>query len=106
MPVHEAMLRGRHSRVGHHEGMLKTIEVGDLRRDSTEMITDVLEGVQYLLMVDGREVAKVVPLGGDQRWVRNRDQVDAALACVTRDLDELAALAETGRRSGMDGPAV
>ena len=86
--------------------MLKTIEVGDLHRDSTEMITDVLEGVPYLLMVDGREVAKVVPLGDDQRWVRNRDQVDAALACVTRDLDELAALAETGRRSGMDGPAV
>jgi hypothetical protein len=77
-PVHEAMIRGRRSRVGHHEGVLKTIEVGDLHRDSTEMITDVLEGVQYLLMVDGREVAE------EMTSVRSGKSTPAVAAIVSR----------------------
>jgi prevent-host-death family protein len=41
--------------------MAKTIKVGDLRRNSAEMIDDVEAGDEYVLTRNGREVARVVP---------------------------------------------
>jgi len=79
--------------------MLKTIKVGDLRRNSAEMITDVQNGDQYVLTSNGRAVARVVPVRDDERWMHNRDEVAAALSAAASDLDELAELVEEARRS-------
>ncbi len=47
--------------------MATTIAVGDLRRISTAMLTDVQKGQEYLVTNHGREVERVVPLTEDQR---------------------------------------
>jgi len=77
--------------------MTKTITVGDLRRNSTAMLTDVQNGDEYVVTNHGREVARVVPLTEDQRWTHNRDQVLDVLG--TMSSPDLAQLVEDARRA-------
>ncbi|MBF4579444.1 type II toxin-antitoxin system Phd/YefM family antitoxin [Frigoribacterium sp. VKM Ac-2530] len=80
--------------------MLKTIKVGDLRRNSAEMIADVQNGDQYVLTSNGRDVARVVPIRDDERWTHNREQVEQALrAAAAAELGDLAEIVAEGRRS-------
>lgn len=82
--------------------MTKTIKVGDLRRNSAEMLSDVQNGDEYVVTNHGREVARVVPISEDRRWVHNRDQVLEALGSMSSP--DLAELVEEARRaeSGAD----
>jgi prevent-host-death family protein len=80
--------------------MLKTIKVGDLRRNSAAMITDVQNGDQYVLTSNGRDVARVVPVQDDERWTHNREQVESALgAAAGAQLGGLAEIVADGRRA-------
>lgn len=77
--------------------MTKTITVGDLRRNSTEMLTDVQNGDEYVVTNHGREVARVVPVAEETRWTRNRDRVLDVLGSMSSP--DLADLVETTRRA-------
>lgn len=77
--------------------MTKTIKVGDLRRNSAAMLSDVQNGDEYLVTNHGREVARVVPVGADTRWVHNRDQVLRVLGSMSSP--DLAALVDEARRA-------
>lgn len=80
--------------------MTKTIKVGDLRRNSAEMIDDVEAGDEYVLTRNGREVARVVPVAEDTRWTHNRERVLEVLSAMSSpdlaDLVDEARLAEQG----------
>lgn len=77
--------------------MTKTIKVGDLRRNSAEMLTGVQNGDEYVVTNHGREVARVVPVGDEHRWVHNRDQVLGVLGSMASP--DLAALVDDARRA-------
>lgn len=80
--------------------MTKTIKVGDLRRNSAEMIDDVEAGDEYVLTRNGREVARVVPVAEDTRWTHNRERALEVLSAMSSpdlaDLIDEARLAEQG----------
>lgn len=82
-------------------GTMKTIKVGELRQNPTQMLRDVEAGDEYLITSNGRDVAKVTPINDDTRWGNNRARVDAALRSVRSP--RLAALVEKSRR-GEDEP--
>jgi prevent-host-death family protein len=77
--------------------MTKTIKVGDLRRNSAEMLSDVQNGDEYVVTNHGREVARVVPIADERRWVHNRDQVVDVLSSMSSP--DLAALVDEARRA-------
>jgi prevent-host-death family protein len=79
--------------------MNKSIKVGDLRRNSADMINDVQNGDEYVVTNHGREVARVVPIADDTRWIHNRDRVTDVLRTVSST--DLAALVDEGRRAEM-----
>jgi len=77
--------------------MSKTIKIGDLRRNSADMIHDVQAGAEYVVTNHGHEVARVVPIAEDARWTHNRERVTEVLKHTSNP--ELAALVEEARRA-------
>ncbi|WP_083527821.1 type II toxin-antitoxin system Phd/YefM family antitoxin [Curtobacterium ammoniigenes] len=76
-------------------------KVGDLRRNSAEMIDDVEAGDEYVLARNGREVARVVPVAEETRWTHNGEGILEVLKWMSSpDLADLVDEARLAEQSG------
>lgn len=58
----------------------REIAVGQLRQNPTPTLHEVEQGLPYIVVRNGKAIAKLVPITEDDRWVTNRDRVDELLA--------------------------